>query len=277
MSGIAAPDDAPVSAAVSDASSPAGEGVRHAVVLDGISKSFPVRRTWGEMVRHPTLKPRAPVLQNINLAVAEGEFFGLLGPNGAGKTTLFKMLATLVLPDAGTATVGGYDVVSESQKVRSVLAPVIADERSLYWRLTAHDNLELFAKLQGMHGSAVHTRVQEVLDVVGLSDTAEKIVAAFSSGMKQRLLIARALVAQARVLLLDEPTRSLDPSSARGFRAFLRALRIIPHWRHSCSAAWWARSRCADRKMDGSVWTWSWPGEWSTRRRWWRRWSSRAW
>ena len=112
--------------------------------------------------------------------------------------------------------------MTESQKVRSVLAPVIADERSLYWRLTAYENLELFAKLQGMRGAAVHARVNDVLDVVGLGDTAEKIVAAFSSGMKQRLLIARALVAQPRVLLLDEPTRSLDPISARGFRAFLR-------------------------------------------------------
>ena len=222
MSGIAAHDDAPTIAAVSDASSAAADGANHAVVLDGISKSFPVRRTWSEMIRHPMLSPRAPVLQHISLAVAEGEFFGLLGPNGAGKTTLFKMLATLVLPDSGTATVGGYDVVLESHKVRSVLAPVIADERSLYWRLTAYQNLELFAKLQGMRGPAVHARVKEVLDVVGLSDTAEKIVAAFSSGMKQRLLIARALVAQPRVLLLDEPTRSLDPISARGFRAFLR-------------------------------------------------------
>ena len=222
MSGIAARDDAPITHAVSDASLAASDRTAHAVVLEGISKSFPVRRAWGEMLRHPTHTPRAPVLQNISLAVAEGEFFGLLGPNGAGKTTLFRMLATLVLPDSGTATVGGYDVVSQSAKVRSVLAPVIADERSLYWRLTASQNLELFATLQGLRGAAVQRRVKEVLDVVGLGDTAEKIVAAFSSGMKQRLLIARALVAQPRVLLLDEPTRSLDPISARGFRTFLR-------------------------------------------------------
>jgi ABC-type multidrug transport system ATPase subunit len=221
VSGLAARDDASAAHALSDPS-PAGANTKHAVVLDGISKSFPVRRTWGEMARHPTLRPRAPVLQNVSLAVAEGEFFGLLGPNGAGKTTLFKMLATLVLPDAGTATVGGFDVVDEASKVRSVLAPVIADERSLYWRLTAFQNLELFATLQGMRGAAVKTRVAEVLDIVGLSDTKEKIVAAFSSGMKQRLLIARALVAQPRVLLLDEPTRSLDPISARAFRTFLR-------------------------------------------------------
>ncbi|MEP7066402.1 MAG: ABC transporter ATP-binding protein [Gemmatimonadota bacterium] len=222
MSGIAARDVVPTIAAVSDLSPAASDSASHAVVLDGISKSFPVRRTWGEMLRHPTLSPRAPVLQNISLAVADGEFFGLLGPNGAGKTTLFKTLATLVLPDSGTATVGGYDVVLDASKVRSVLAPVIADERSLYWRLTAFQNLELFAKLQGMRGPTVHKRVKDVLDVVGLSDTAEKIVAAFSSGMKQRLLIARALVAQPRVLLLDEPTRSLDPISARAFRTFLR-------------------------------------------------------
>ncbi len=222
MSELAARDDASSLSVSSDSPRPLSDARNFAVVLDGISKSFPVRRTWGDMARHPMLRPRAPVLQNVSLAVAEGEFFGLLGPNGAGKTTMFKMLATLVLQDAGTATVGGYDVVTESSKVRSVLAPVIADERSLYWRLTAFQNLELFAKLQGLRGAAIRTRVNEVLHVVGLTDTGEKIVAAFSSGMKQRLLIARALVAQPRVLLLDEPTRSLDPISARGFRTFLR-------------------------------------------------------
>ncbi len=222
MSGLAARDEAAALSALNDSRTTPAGGKNPAVVLEGISKSFPVRRSWGEMLRHPGRSPRAPVLQNVSLAVAEGEFFGLLGPNGAGKTTLFKMLATLVLPDAGTATVGGYDVVAESSKVRSVLAPVIADERSLYWRLTAFQNLELFAKLQGMRGAAIHARVNEVLGVVGLTDTKTKIVAAFSSGMKQRLLIARALVASPRVLLLDEPTRSLDPISARGFRTFLR-------------------------------------------------------
>ncbi|MEP7086032.1 MAG: ABC transporter ATP-binding protein [Gemmatimonadota bacterium] len=222
MSGLAARDDAAQLSAMNSSPVTNAGAKKLAVVLDGISKAFPVRRTWGEMFRHPLLRPRAPVLQNVSLAVAEGEFFGLLGPNGAGKTTLFKMLATLVLPDEGTATVGGYDVVADSSKVRSVLAPVIADERSLYWRLTAFQNLELFAKLQGMRGKAIKARVDEVLGVVGLTDTKEKIVAAFSSGMKQRLLIARALVASPRVLLLDEPTRSLDPISARGFRTFLR-------------------------------------------------------
>jgi ABC-2 type transport system ATP-binding protein len=222
VSGIAArsdvrPDDAVTGNAVAE-----GGARDFAVVLDRISKSYPVRRGWGAMLRHPLARPTAPVLRNVSCAVREGEFFGLLGPNGAGKTTLFKMLATLVLPDSGRATVRGFDVVRDARRVREVLAPVIADERSLYWRLTAFQNLELFAALQGMRGAQVQSRVIEVLHVVGLSDTADKIVGAFSSGMKQRLLIARALVAQPKILLLDEPTRSLDPISARAFRAFLR-------------------------------------------------------
>ena len=97
MSGLAARDDAAALPALNESRSTPTSGKNLAVVLDGISKSFPVRRTWGEMLRHPGLRPRAPVLQNVSLAVEQGEFFGLLGPNGAGKTTLFKMLATLVL------------------------------------------------------------------------------------------------------------------------------------------------------------------------------------
>lgn len=192
------------------------------VVLQGLSKRFPKRRGWMEMLRHPRRVSYTPVLQHVSAHVYEGEFFGLLGPNGAGKTTLFKILATLVLPDAGTATIGGFDIIQDAPNVRRVLAPVIADERSLYWRLTARENLELYGALQGLDRRASRARADELLRIVGLDDTEIKIVASFSSGMKQRLLIARALIGGPRVLLLDEPTRSLDPISARGFRAFLR-------------------------------------------------------
>jgi ABC-2 type transport system ATP-binding protein len=192
------------------------------VILDGLTKRFPIRRGWGDMIRHPLRREYAPVVQGVSCEVPEGEFFGLLGPNGAGKTTLFKMLATLILPDRGTAVIAGHDVVQEPAAVRRMLAPVIADERSLYWRLTAQRNLELYGALQGMSAHDARARAAELLDVVGLDSTGEKIVASFSSGMKQRLLIARALIARPKVLLLDEPTRSLDPLSARAFRTFLR-------------------------------------------------------
>lgn len=192
-----------------------------AVVLDGLSKSFPARRGWLETARHPLSTRYQQVLRGVSCTVREGEFFGLLGPNGAGKTTLFKILATLVLPDSGSATITGFDVVQNAREVRRVLSPVIADERSLYWRLSSRANLELYGALQGLDRSAARRRAGELLEVVGLDDTDEKMVGSFSSGMKQRLLIARALIAYPRVLLLDEPTRSLDPVSARRFRAFL--------------------------------------------------------
>jgi ABC-2 type transport system ATP-binding protein len=192
------------------------------VVLDGLTKSFPARRGWLESIRHPLSTQYQQVLRGVSCTVREGEFFGLLGPNGAGKTTLFKILATLILPDDGSASVGGFDVVQDAREVRRVLSPVIADERSLYWRLSSRENLELYGSLQGLDRSAARRRAGELLEVVGLDDTGEKMVGSFSSGMKQRLLIARALIASPRVLLMDEPTRSLDPISARRFRAFLR-------------------------------------------------------
>ena len=193
-----------------------------AVSIVGLSKRFRVRRTLAAAVRAPLTWETRLALSNIDLEVNEGEFLGLLGPNGAGKTTLFKVLSTLIMPDTGRATVLGHDVVRSPASARRVLTPVIADERSLHWRLRAAENLRLFAALHGVPGRDVDARVRELLALVGLDVTASQLVGTFSSGMKQRLLIARALLARPRVLLLDEPTRSLDPISARALRAFLR-------------------------------------------------------
>lgn len=193
-----------------------------AVRIEGLRKRFPVQRSWKQLLRHPFRREWHEVLRSVSLEVRRGEFFGLLGPNGAGKTTLFKTLSTLVTPDAGRIDVAGFDLVSEPHRVRRVLCPVIADERSLNWRLSARENLRIFAALHRLERRRVDEEIARVLEVVDLGDAHEKPVGQYSSGMKQRLLIARALLSRPEVLLLDEPTRSLDPVSARNFRQFLR-------------------------------------------------------
>jgi ABC-2 type transport system ATP-binding protein len=192
------------------------------IEIEGLTKRFPTPRTWRETLRAPFARPTSLAVSEVSFTVREGEIFGLLGQNGAGKTTLFKMLSTLILPDSGDATIGGHDVRDDAEAVRRLLAPVIANERTLYWRLSADENLRLYATLQGLHGAAARAEIARVLQATGLTDTGAKMVGLFSSGMRQRLLIARALLGRPRVLLLDEPTRSLDPISARDFRVFLR-------------------------------------------------------
>jgi ABC-2 type transport system ATP-binding protein len=193
-----------------------------AVSVRNLSKRFRVRRRFADVLRHPFRKQYMQALNDVNCEIRSGEFFGFLGSNGAGKTTLFKILATLVSPDQGTVTVDGLDVTANAAGVRRVLTPVIADERSLRWRLTSRENLRLYAVLYGIPSRQVARRVDEVLEVVGLDPSDTKLAGRFSSGMRQRLLIARALIPQPKVLLLDEPTRSLDPVSARNLRTFLR-------------------------------------------------------
>ncbi len=193
-----------------------------AVVIDRITKHFPVQRGWSALVREPFRRETVTALRSTSLQVARGSCHGILGPNGAGKTTIFRILATLVEPDAGEAFVMDHDIRREGAAVRAALGHVVPNERSLYWRLSALENLRLFARLYGITGSRASHRIEEVLAVVDLDITDGRHVAVYSSGMRQRLLIARALLSQPRVLLLDEPTRSLDPVSAKKFRAFLR-------------------------------------------------------
>ncbi len=192
------------------------------VSVRSLTKRFRVRRSWREVARRPLTQTLQTSVDCMTFNVYAGEFFGLLGPNGAGKTTLLKILATFILPDEGEVNIDGYDVARAPTEVRARVAPVIANERSLFWRLTARENLELFAQLWRLPRAEIRSRIDEVLDVVGLANTGRKMVGQFSSGMLQRLLIARALLPAPRVLLLDEPTRSLDPVSAREFRRFLR-------------------------------------------------------
>jgi len=185
-----------------------------AISVRGLTKRFPRRRSWMQTLRHPFQSDATTVLHEIDCDIRRGEFFGLLGPNGAGKTTLCKILATLILPDEGSARVENHDVVNDARGVRRVLAPVIADERSLHWRLSAYENLRLFAVLQGVRPSMLRSRITELLAAVGLGEEGAKLVGAFSSGRKQRLLIARALIVTPKVLLSHDPTRPRLPNAS---------------------------------------------------------------
>lgn len=158
-------------------------------------------------------------VDRISLNVLPGEIFGYLGPNGAGKTTTIRMLTGQLRPTSGQAFVMGCDVVTE----REVLKPqigVVSDAQNLYERMSACDNLRFFARLYGVNKH----RVEEVIALVGLTSRKKDKVETFSNGMKQRIVIGRALLHQPKVLFLDEPTRGLDPNVAREIRALVKQL-----------------------------------------------------
>ena len=190
--------------------------------VDQVRKRFPQKRPIREVVRAPLARRYVDALRGMTFSVGMGEFYGLLGANGAGKTTLMKIIATLIAPDAGHVRVGGLDVERDSTAVRSLVSIALASERGLFWRLSAWENLRLFAELNAVPVAEAGDRIASAIETVGLTDARARMVREFSSGMMQRLLIARALITEPQLLLLDEPTRSLDPISAREFRRFLR-------------------------------------------------------
>jgi ABC-2 type transport system ATP-binding protein len=204
-----------------------GSSSAPAIEAIGLVKEFERgRRTlWQRLRREPDLRERFRAVDGVDLHVERGEIFGLLGPNGAGKTTTQRMLATLLEPTAGTARVLGLDVVRDAREVRRRMGAVLSDGRSLYWKLTARENLEYFAALYHVPPAVARPRIASVLETVRLEDRADDYVERFSTGMRQRLVLARALLPDPELLLLDEPTVGLDPQSARDLRDRVIALR----------------------------------------------------
>ena len=188
-----------------DGATPAGQA---GLELRGVTKRF------GE----------TPALRGVDLDVPVGQVTALIGPNGAGKSTLMRILATTVLPDAGSVLVAGRDAVADPRAARAAVGLTLGDERSFFWRLSGRQNLEFFARLQGLRRGALATRVRDVLECVGLADVAGRRVDRYSTGMRVRLGLARALLGTPPILLLDEPTRSLDDGAASGVRMLVRQL-----------------------------------------------------
>jgi ABC-2 type transport system ATP-binding protein len=174
------------------------------------------------MILHPFGRKDVAVLSDISIQVRKGELFGLLGPNGAGKTTFIKILCTLVLPDSGRALVGGFDVTKDPKKVRKLIGYVICEERSFYWRLTGRQNLRFFAKLNNIHNGEADLRVKKLLELMELDRDADRMFKDYSTGMRQKLGIARGLLTDPEIIFMDEPTRSLDPITAQNLRKLIK-------------------------------------------------------
>ena len=192
----------------------------NSVVIDSVHKIFrPASFFWFGAVREET-----HALKGISLSAAAGEVLALLGPNGSGKSTTLKLISTMLLPDRGRVFVGGADTRLQSQAVRLQVGFALASERSFFPRLTARENLDFFAALEDVPRHERTHRVECVLRDVGLTDTGGKQAMKLSSGMYQRLGIARALIKRPSVLLLDEPTRSLDPAAASQLWRLIREL-----------------------------------------------------
>ena len=190
-----------------------------AITLENLRRVY--RTTIGVIRR--TVKEVVAV-EDVSFSIHNGELFGLLGPNGAGKTTTVKMLATLLIPTSGKASILGLDVVKCADKVRPKIGFIFGGERGLYWRLSGLDNLRYFASLYHVDADTAKKRIPELLELVGLTGREKEKVEGYSRGMRQRLHIARALLHDPEVLFLDEPTIGLDPVGARELRMTVRQL-----------------------------------------------------
>lgn len=190
------------------------------IEVNDLAKNFIIKKGPFFKRRKETKK----AVNGVNFSIRQGEIFSLLGPNGAGKTTTIKMLATLLIPTSGTATVKGFDVVKNDHDVRKVLTAVLPGERTLFWKLTVRENLFYFGSLYGLKKSYVNEKYPEFLKLFGIEDKRDTLVEKLSTGERQKVVLSRALLPDPEIILLDEPTLGLDPVAAISLRKTIKTI-----------------------------------------------------
>jgi ABC-2 type transport system ATP-binding protein len=193
-----------------------------AILIEGIEKYFPPAYSGWRSLLQPFARPTLRALAGISLSVESGEVIALVGANGAGKSTLLRILATLIIPTRGRAFIKGFDVERERNRALGKIGYHTGGDEGFYGRLSGRENLKFFAAMNNCVGADAARRIGEVAELMGIAQALDRQVRTFSTGMMHRLGLARAFLHGPAVLLLDEPTRSLDPLAAAEFRRFLR-------------------------------------------------------
>jgi len=200
-----------------------------ALVVEEIVKYFPFPQSGVRAFLNPFAPLTHPALLGVSFQVGAGEVAGLIGANGSGKSTLLRILATLLVPTRGHASVAGHDVERQSSQVRAQLGFHSATDGGFYSRLTARENLTFFAAMNNLFDAEAARRLDELTDLMGIDSFLDSQVRTLSTGQVHRLGLARAMIHRPSVLLLDEPTRSLDPMAAAEFRRFLKSQLVDRH------------------------------------------------
>lgn len=198
-----------------------------AILIENLSKIYPPNFPRLKKFFRLQIEQEVEALRNVSLEISDGEIFGLIGKNGAGKTTLTKIIATLVQPTSGKVSVKGFDSIKDEVKVRSLIGLATAEERSFYWRLSVERNMMFFARLYAMDDKTARKRIGEIFERLNLNELRNRRFSELSTGNKQKLAVARALLPSPPVLLLDEPTRSLDPLAAAEMRTLISSLENV--------------------------------------------------
>lgn len=192
------------------------------VEVNNISKRFFLTKPLNETLFSPFKKNKEILaLDNVSLDLKKGKILAILGPNAAGKTTLIRVLCGLILPDAGSAEICGYDLITHPEKVKSKIGLVMGEEKSFYWRLSGRQNLEFFGILYDLDKRQIKEKISELAGLLEIDDL-DKPFQNYSTGMKHRLGLARCLISEPEIIFMDEPTRSIDPGTAHKIRRFIK-------------------------------------------------------